>query len=177
MLNDGKKPVIHHLQCFGYLAYKHIPPRQGTNRKFGERSRLCIMIGYVHDATTMWRRWDTVEKRMITASNVIFDEEKIVGNASFDNVLKAILPEEVYSDEEDKDGGPVACSPKIVEVHKDKPSEIPTSEASIEEPPAANIAETAKLHEQSNVEDSPAQKERPEEKREPDQGSEGSLRR
>jgi len=168
MLNDGKKPVMDHLWRFGCLAYKLIPSPQRTNMKFGERSRLCIMIGYIHDATTMWRLWDTVEKRMITASNVIFDEGKTVGNASFDDVLKAILPEEVYSDEEDEDSVPVACAPMIVEVHKDKPSEIPTSEASIGEPPAENIAETAKLLEQSNVEDSPAQKERPEEKREPD---------
>jgi len=177
MLNDGKKPVIHHLRRFGYLAYKLIPPPQRINRKFGERSCLCIMIGYVHDATTLWRLWDRVEKRMITASNVIFDEGKIVGNASFDDVLKATLPEEVYSDEEDEDTVPVDCTPKIVEVDKDRPSEIPTSEASIGEPPAENFAETAKLLEQSNVEHSPAQKERPEEKRESDQGSELSLPR
>ena len=53
MLNEGKKPAIHHLRRFGCSAYKLIPPPQRTNRKFGARSRSCIMIGYVNDATTM----------------------------------------------------------------------------------------------------------------------------
>ena len=104
-LNEGKKPSIRHLRRVGCSTYKLIPPPQRTNQKFSERSRLFIMIGYVHDATTMWRLWDTVEHHMITASNVIFDERKIVGNASFENVLKGVLPEQVYSDEEEDDTG------------------------------------------------------------------------
>jgi len=53
MLNKGRKPAIHHLWHFGCSAYKVIPPTQWSNRMFAERSRLCIMIGYVHDSTTM----------------------------------------------------------------------------------------------------------------------------
>ena len=71
------------------------------------------MIDYVHDATMMWRLWDTVEKRMITASNVILDEGKRVGNTSFENVLKAVLPEEVNSDEEEEESE--TCTPRAVE--------------------------------------------------------------
>ena len=85
------------------------------------------MIGYVHDATTMWRLWDTVEKRMSTASNVIFDEGKIVGNASFEDVLKAVLPKEVYSDEEEEESASETCAPRAVEPAKDMTSESPTS--------------------------------------------------
>jgi len=103
MLNQGRKPIIHHLRRFGCQAYKLVPPPQRKQRRFGERSRLCTMIGYVHDATTMWRLWDTVEKRMITASNVIFDEETIVGDVGFEDVLKGVLPEEVYTDEESEE--------------------------------------------------------------------------
>ena len=70
MLNEGKKPAIHHLRRFRCSTYRLILPPQRTNKKFTVRLRLCIMIGYVDDATTMWRLWDMVEKRMITASNV-----------------------------------------------------------------------------------------------------------
>jgi len=66
---------------------------------------------------------------MITVSNVIFDEGNIVGNASFEDVLKAILPEEVYSDEEEEESE--TCAPRVVESEKDPPSKSPTSEASI----------------------------------------------
>ena len=170
MLSEGKKPPIHHLRRFGCLAYKLIPPPQPTNRKFGERSRSCVMIGYVHDATTMWRLCDTVEKRMIIASNVIFNEGKIVGNASFEDVLKAVLPEEDYSDEEKEESD--SCTARAVEPAKNKPSESPTSEASIGGMPVAVAAEMENLLEKRSVENSPAQSERPEEQREPDQGSE-----
>jgi len=58
---------------------------------------------------------------MITASNVKFHEGKIVGNASFEDVLNAVLPEEVYSDEEKGDiqihehqGGPTRSQEVMV---------------------------------------------------------------
>jgi len=133
------------------------------------------MIGYVHDATTMWRLWDTVEKCMITASNVIFDEGKIVENSSFEDVLKGVLPEEVYSDEEEE--ASVAWAPRIAETHMDKTSESPTSKASLGEMPAEVDAEMENLLEQSSVEESPAQHERPDNQSEPDYRSEVSLRR
>jgi len=40
MLNQGKKPVIHHLRRFGCQAYKLVPPPQRKHRKFGEHSRI-----------------------------------------------------------------------------------------------------------------------------------------
>jgi len=83
------------------------------------------MIGYVHDATTMWRLWDTVEKQMITASNVIFDEGVIVGEVGFEDVLKAVLPEEVYTDEESEELEERLPSQSLVE--KKSPSDIPST--------------------------------------------------
>ena len=64
-----------------------------------------------------------------------------------------------------------------MELDKDKPKEIPTSEASVGGMPAEVAAETENLLEQRSVEDSPAQSTRAEEQREPDQRSEISLRR
>jgi len=133
------------------------------------------MIGYVHDATTMLRVWDTVEKGMITASNVIFDEGKIVGNSSFEDVLKGVLREEVYSNKEEE--ACIAWAPRIAETHMDKTSESPTSKASLGEMPAEVGAGMENVLEQSSVEESPAQHERPENQREPDHRSEVSLRR
>jgi len=125
MLNQGKKPVIHHLRRFSCQAYKLVPLPQRKHRKFGERSRICTMIGYVHDATTMWRLWDTVEKRMIIASNVIFDEGVIVGEVGVEDVLKAVLPEEVYIDKESKELEERLPSQSLVE--KKSPSDIPST--------------------------------------------------
>ena len=124
MLNQGKKPVIHHLWRFGCQAYKLVPPPQRKHRNFSERSRLRTMISYVHDATTMWRLWDTVEKRMITASNVMFDEETIVGDVGFEDVLKEVLPEEVYTDEEYEELEEKVPSKSLVE--KEASSDIPS---------------------------------------------------
>ena len=125
MLNQGKKPVIHHLRRFCCQAYKLLPPPQRKHKKFGERSRLCTIIGYVHDATTMWGLWDTVEGRMITASNVIFNKRVIVGDVGFEDVLKEVLPEEVYTDEECEEHEERLPSESLVE--KKSPSVIPST--------------------------------------------------
>jgi hypothetical protein len=61
------------------------------------------MIGYVHDTTTIWRLWDTVENQVIQASNVLFDEEVIVGNSLFEDVLKSAIP--VLNNASENDSG------------------------------------------------------------------------
>jgi hypothetical protein len=35
-----------------------------------------MMVGYVHDSTTMWRIWDLQLKTVRTQSDVVFDEER-----------------------------------------------------------------------------------------------------
>ena len=112
--------------------------------------------------------------RMITASKAILDDRKIVGNASFEDVLKAVQPKEVYCDEEEESE---TCAPTAIEPAKDMPSESPTSEAGRAGMPAVVAAEMENLLEQRSIQDSPAQSERPEEQREPDPRSEFSPRR
>jgi transposase InsO family protein len=56
-LLHGVKPRLHHLRRFGCTVYKHIPKEQRHDKKFGIRSRPCMMIGYVHKTTKIWRLW------------------------------------------------------------------------------------------------------------------------
>jgi len=51
----GTIPKIGHLRRFGCRAYKHIPAAQRTEKKFGNRSSICMMLGYVHNTTKIWR--------------------------------------------------------------------------------------------------------------------------
>jgi len=85
---------IHHLRRFGCQAHKLIPKVQRTSGKFSSRSRECIMLGYVHDSTTIWRLWDPIEKRIIQASNVVFEEDTIASDHQAADVLKAAIPEQ-----------------------------------------------------------------------------------
>jgi hypothetical protein len=68
-------PPIHHLRRFGCLAHKRIPEDQRTDKKLGERSKHAMMVGYVHNSTSMWRIWDPDFKKTIQTSDVDFDEE------------------------------------------------------------------------------------------------------
>ena len=43
----------------------------------GARSKPgCMMVGYVHNSTTLWRIWDPEFKAVKSQSEVIFDEER-----------------------------------------------------------------------------------------------------
>ena len=87
---NGKKPELQHLRRFGSAAHKLIPPEQ-RNTKFSSRSRQCLMLGYVHDTTKIWRLWDPVESRAIQASNVKFDEGLIEGKRVINEQVKDTL--------------------------------------------------------------------------------------
>jgi hypothetical protein len=52
------QPPLHHLRRVGCTAWKVIPKEQRQDPKFGARSRPCMMLGYVHHSTNMWRLWD-----------------------------------------------------------------------------------------------------------------------
>jgi len=48
-------------------------------KKFGNRSRMCMMLGYVHNTTKIWRIWDFKlgrTGRAVECSSVVFDEEE-----------------------------------------------------------------------------------------------------
>jgi len=73
-----KKPSLDHLRRFGCAAYRLIPKEQ-RNGKFASKSRECIMIGYVHSSTTIWKLWDKSRKSLVQASDVTFDESTVLG--------------------------------------------------------------------------------------------------
>ena len=47
----GTIPKIGHLRRFGCWVYKQIPPAQRTEKKFGSRSSVCMVLGYVDNTT------------------------------------------------------------------------------------------------------------------------------
>lgn len=97
MLNgQGNLAPIHHLRRFGCAAYKRIPKEQRTG-KFSARSRECTMLGYVHETTKIWKLWDPIALKVSHVSDVIFNEDKIIGIRPVDlpdAVLRSCLPEE-----------------------------------------------------------------------------------
>jgi len=75
----GTIPKIRHLRRFGCRVYKHIPPTQRTEKKFENRSSMCMMLGYVHNTTKIWRIWDFnsgTTGRAVECSSVVFDKEE-----------------------------------------------------------------------------------------------------
>ena len=62
---------------------------------------------------------------MIMGLNVIFDEGVIVGDVGFEDVLKEVLPEEVYTDEDCEESEARFPSESLVE--KKSPSVIPST--------------------------------------------------
>ena len=73
-LFNQKGAPLHHLRRFGCLANKLIPEEQQKVKKFGARSKECIMVGYVHDATNIWRIFDPENNSVKHNSDIIFDE-------------------------------------------------------------------------------------------------------
>ena len=119
------KPELQHLRRFGSAAFKLIPPEQ-RNGKFASHSRQCLMLGYVHDTTKIWRLWDPIESRVIQASNVKFDEALMAGERIIDELVKDTLHElansEHTSDERSDDEArtDAISSGMLIEITKDK---------------------------------------------------------
>ena len=92
----GKVPEISHLRRFGCRTNKLLPKEQHVDRKFGPRSKPCIMLGYVHDTTKIWKLWDPESCRVFQASDVLFDEDTIVGSYTGpEEVIKPLIDEEM----------------------------------------------------------------------------------
>jgi hypothetical protein len=68
------KAPLHHLGRFGCYVSKLIPEAQRRS-KFGPRFKPCMMVGYTHDSSTLWRIWDPNFQVVQAQSEVIFDEE------------------------------------------------------------------------------------------------------
>jgi len=70
------KAPLHHLCRFGCYISRLIPEKQRTDKKLGARSKACMMVGYVHNSTTLWRIWDPEHNTVKAQSDVIFDEDR-----------------------------------------------------------------------------------------------------
>jgi transposase InsO family protein len=74
--NPAPPPApIHHLRRFGCRAYRLIPEEQRSDKKLGERSKRCMMVGYVHHTTKLWKLYDPEFKKVVHCSDVEFDED------------------------------------------------------------------------------------------------------
>jgi len=52
---SSDKPPLQHLRHFGCVAYKLIPKQQRVDAKMGAHSKKCMMLGYVHNTTKIWK--------------------------------------------------------------------------------------------------------------------------
>jgi len=61
------------LRC---VVWKHIPKSQRLDAKMGARAKACMMLGYVHDTTKIWRIWDPDFGKAVNCSDLYFDESQ-----------------------------------------------------------------------------------------------------
>jgi hypothetical protein len=103
----GKKPHISHLRRFGCIAYRLIPPQQRTG-KFSARAEPLYMIGYA--SNSIWRLWNPSTNRVILASNVTFDENRIYQRRESDGKRELIGLEDSLESVEGAIPGEVSIS-------------------------------------------------------------------
>ena len=129
------KPTLDHLRRFGCVVWKHIPKSQRMDAKMGTRAKACMVLGYVHGTTKIWRIWDPDFGKAINCSDVYFDESQTayISCMMADNghsVDPLGLPEE---------------DPVITEVIEDPPEDISTNPlvgmGSVEEAPVLDPCE------------------------------------
>ena len=68
----------------------------------GARSKPCMMLGYVHNTTKIWRIWDPEQRKVVNSSDVEFDENQTAHISCIDNENDALeLPEQepIYTEE------------------------------------------------------------------------------
>ena len=92
----GRRPNLSHLRRFGCNAYLHVPNAQRTKLK--PKARLCMFLGYVPNTTEQWRLWDGRHQRILSGSNVKFDESGF-GNRGYEDPK---MLEEISEDQIDQ---------------------------------------------------------------------------
>jgi len=114
---QNKKPEISHFQRFGCVAFKLRPEEQRVG-KFTARAQECAFLGYVHDTCKIWRLWEPHGRRVVQASDVKFDEGRVLGNTMRENmelegsILGSIIPCNLPLEEDDVEllAPPPECS-------------------------------------------------------------------
>lgn len=71
------KAPLHHLCRFRCYCRRLIREKQQTDQQLGAWSTDCMMAGYMHDYTTLWRIWDPEHNTEKAQLDVIFDDECI----------------------------------------------------------------------------------------------------
>jgi len=77
----GLQPPLRHLRKFGCDVYVYVPDQ--CRKKLDAKLRRCIHLGYVHNTTKVWRLWDIATRRVIPATDVIFDETSLGGRTPY----------------------------------------------------------------------------------------------
>jgi hypothetical protein len=68
----GKKPVVHHLCTFGYIA--HVKNSSPNLKKLDDRSRAMVFVGYEQGTKGYWV-YDPLTGRVCVSRDVVFDEQ------------------------------------------------------------------------------------------------------
>ena len=101
--SEDDKPKLHHLRRFGCFAYRQISKELRIDIKMGVRSKPCMMLGYVHNTTKIWRLWDPEQRKVVNCSDVEFDVNQTAHISCIDNENDALgLPEQepIYTEEQ-----------------------------------------------------------------------------
>lgn len=74
-----RKPILHHLKAYGCKCYTLIkstgdPDHPGKLQKLAPRAHIGYLVGY--ESTNIFRVWIPHKKKVISARDVIFDEEE-----------------------------------------------------------------------------------------------------
>jgi len=101
------------LRRFGWAASRFIP-KELRKDKFSEQSKECIFLGYIHNTGKIWRLWDPKSSRVIEASDIIFDELRVLGtreeNAGEVEILGSCVSKDMPPEEDSK----VLCPPGLL---------------------------------------------------------------
>jgi hypothetical protein len=98
------RPPLDHLRRVGCVAWKVIPKEQRCDKNFGPRSRRCMMLGYVHDTTRIWRLWDfetntgLLHGRPFQWSDVEWEEDVNACTADDSEPEELVFPDKYYED-------------------------------------------------------------------------------
>ena len=79
-VSGPRKPQLHHLKAYGCKAYvliksKSDPNRPGKRRKLNAKAQIGFLVGY--KSTNIFRIWVPHKKKVISAKDVIFNEDEI----------------------------------------------------------------------------------------------------
>ena len=130
-----KKPELGHLRRFGCTAFKLIP-KELRKGKFTERSKECIFLGYVHDTIGIWRLWDPAGRRVVQASDIVFDEGRVLGTRKSDGAEVDILSTCVPKDMPPEDDSGTTLPNQLMELQ-------PAAETTTDTAPIVSIVQEA----------------------------------